>query len=53
MILGIDIGASCALALIPFQREPIEVFDMPYLGDGAKGRKTRDDGRAEATKGSP
>ena len=38
MILGIDIGLTGAIALIDESGELLEVFDMPRLADGPKGR---------------
>lgn len=40
MIVGIDIGAAGALALISPEGELVEVADMPILRDGPKGRPT-------------
>ena len=40
MIVGIDIGAAGALALVSPQGELVEVADMPILRDGPKGRPT-------------
>jgi hypothetical protein len=39
-ILGIDIGATGALALLSEKGELIDVFDMPTLHDGPKNRRT-------------
>ena len=39
-ILGIDIGASGAIALLTREGELLEVHDMPTLHDGPKGRRT-------------
>jgi crossover junction endodeoxyribonuclease RuvC len=38
-ILGIDIGASGAIALLTMEGGLIEVADMPVLQDGPKGRR--------------
>jgi crossover junction endodeoxyribonuclease RuvC len=38
MILGIDIGAAGAIALLAEGGELVEVCDMPCLADGPKGR---------------
>jgi hypothetical protein len=38
-ILGIDIGAQGALALIDENGDLVDIFDMPVLQDGPKGRK--------------
>jgi crossover junction endodeoxyribonuclease RuvC len=40
MILGIDIGATGALAFLDPDGRLIAVHDMPCLADGTKGRKT-------------
>lgn len=37
-IIGIDIGAKGALALLSSEGELIEIADMPVLNDGPKGR---------------
>jgi len=37
MIVGIDIGAAGALALVSPEGELVEVADMPILRDGPKG----------------
>lgn len=39
-VLGIDIGATGAIALLTDQGELIDVFDMPCLHDGPKNRRT-------------
>jgi crossover junction endodeoxyribonuclease RuvC len=39
-ILGVDIGATGALATLTDQGELIDVFDMPCLRDGPKNRRT-------------
>ena len=39
-ILGIDIGATGAIALLSEKGELIDVFDMPTLHDGPKNRRT-------------
>ena len=39
MILGIDIGANGALALLSPAGELLGVFDMPTLADGPKNRR--------------
>jgi hypothetical protein len=39
-ILGIDIGANGAIALLTDQGELTEMFDMPCLRDGPKNRRT-------------
>lgn len=38
-ILGIDPGVNGALAILDGEGELLEVFDMPALPDGAKGRQ--------------
>ena len=38
MIIGIDIGFKGAIALVDEGGDLIEVFDMPTLADGPKGR---------------
>lgn len=38
-ILGIDIGASGALALVTPEGDLMNVWDMPTLADGPKGRR--------------
>lgn len=40
MIVGIDIGAAGALALVTPEGDLVEVADMPILHDGPKGRPT-------------
>ena len=40
VILGIDIGASGAIALLTREGELIDVYDMPVLADGPKGRRS-------------
>lgn len=40
MILGIDIGAGGAVAVLISEGKLIDVFDMPTLADRANGRKT-------------
>lgn len=40
MILGIDIGATGAIALLTDLGELVDVFDMPTLQDGPKNRRT-------------
>jgi crossover junction endodeoxyribonuclease RuvC len=37
-IIGVDIGSAGALALLDASGELLEVFDMPILRDGPKGR---------------
>jgi crossover junction endodeoxyribonuclease RuvC len=39
IILGIDIGASGAIALLTGAGELVDVFDMPVLADGPSGRR--------------
>jgi crossover junction endodeoxyribonuclease RuvC len=39
VILGIDIGASGAIALLTPDGELVDVFDMPVLNDGPSGRR--------------
>ena len=39
-VLGVDIGATGAIALLTDQGELIDVFDMPCLQDGPKNRRT-------------
>jgi hypothetical protein len=39
VILGIDIGASGAIALLTPDGELVDVFDMPFLNDGPSGRR--------------
>jgi crossover junction endodeoxyribonuclease RuvC len=39
-VLGIDIGVQGAIALLTAEGELVEVFDMPVLADGPKGRRT-------------
>jgi crossover junction endodeoxyribonuclease RuvC len=39
IILGIDIGVSGAIALLTRQGELLDVFDIPVLMDGPKGRR--------------
>ena len=39
-VLGVDIGATGAIALLSDQGELIDVFDMPTLHDGPKNRRT-------------
>jgi hypothetical protein len=39
-ILGVDIGATGAIALLSDRGELIDVFDMPTLHDGPKHRRT-------------
>lgn len=39
-VLGIDIGATGAIALLSDQGELIDVWDMPTLNDGPKNRRT-------------
>lgn len=39
MILGIDIGANGALALLSLAGDLLDVFDMPTLADGPKNRR--------------
>jgi crossover junction endodeoxyribonuclease RuvC len=39
-VLGVDIGATGAIALLSDQGELIDVFDMPCLQDGPKNRRT-------------
>jgi uncharacterized protein YbjT (DUF2867 family) len=38
-ILGIDIGVTGAIALLNIAGELVDVFDMPVLQDGPKGRR--------------
>jgi crossover junction endodeoxyribonuclease RuvC len=38
--LGIDIGVQGAIALLTEEGELVEVFDMPVLADGPKGRRS-------------
>lgn len=38
-ILGIDIGACGALALLTPEGELVDAFDMPVLADGPSGRR--------------
>jgi crossover junction endodeoxyribonuclease RuvC len=40
MILGVDIGAAGALAVMTDAGELVDVFDMPTLRDGPKNRRT-------------
>jgi hypothetical protein len=37
-VLGIDVGATGALAVLTAEGELIEAFDMPSLDDGPAGR---------------
>ena len=40
LILGIDIGAAGAIAILTREGNLIEVADMPVLQDGPKGRRS-------------
>jgi crossover junction endodeoxyribonuclease RuvC len=40
LFLGIDIGVQGAIALLTAEGELVEVFDMPVLADGPKGRRS-------------
>jgi crossover junction endodeoxyribonuclease RuvC len=39
VILGIDIGACGAIAMLTPEGELLEIFDMPVLNDGPSGRR--------------
>jgi hypothetical protein len=39
-VIGIDIGACGAVAILSAEVDLIDVFDMPVLHDGPKGRRT-------------